>query len=181
MPHPGRRPVLRSAIAVLLLGCAPLAWAQVQSDWERANEERLKQSQEQVVAPPPLERASLIELELEAASEFRYFVDAASISVGADRIVRYAMVARSPSGAENVSFEGLRCPGDYRIYAVGSADGRWGGRPGEWRPVPRDGRIGQNALSKRYFCPARAAIRTREEGVGALRQGGHPAMLSEQH
>lgn len=171
---------MRILVAVLLLGCASFAAAQYRSEWERENEERLKQSEESVVAPPPLRRSSLVELKLDAASDFRYFVDAASVSVGADHIVRYVMVARSPSGVENVSFEGLRCPGEYRIYAVGRPDGSWSGRPAEWRQVPRDARHGQNALSRRYFCPARQAIQGAEEGIGALRAGGHP-LLSKQY
>ena len=168
---------MRSLVAILLLGCAPLAAAQFESDWERENAQRLKQSEELVVAPPPLARASLVELKLEAASDFRYFVDAASLSVGADRIVRYTLVALSPSGVENITFEGLRCSGEYRVYAVGRPrDAGWSGRPGQWRSVPRDARVGQNALMRRYFCPARAtAIRDAAEGAGALRAGGHPA------
>jgi hypothetical protein len=172
---------LRSWFAWLLLAGAPVALAQVQSEWERQNEERLRQSEERVVAPPPLDRSRLVELQLEARSEFRYFVDAASLSVGDDRIVRYAIIARSPSGVENVSFEGLRCPGDYRIYAVGAAGGGWSGRASSWRPVPRDERVAQNVLARRYFCPGRAAIRSAEEGVKALRAGGHPAALSQHH
>jgi hypothetical protein len=162
---------------------AGTAGAQVKSDWERENEDRLKQLEEVVVAPPPLRRASLVELRLEAPTDFRYFVDAQSVSVGQDRIVRYTMVARSPSGVENITFEGLRCAGEYRVYAVASpGDGRWSGRPGQWRPVPRDARVGQNALMRQYFCPARAtAIRDASEGVAALRAGGHPAKELEQY
>jgi hypothetical protein len=162
---------------------AGAAGAQVKSDWERENEERLKQSEEVVVAPPPLARAKLIELELEATSDFRYFVDAQSVSVGPDRIVRYTMVARSPGGVESITFEGLRCSGEYRVYAVGQpGEGGWSGRPGNWRPVPRDARIGQNALMQKYFCPARAtAIRDAQEGVAALRAGRHPAKELEQY
>ncbi len=162
---------------------AGAAGAQVKSDWERENEERLKQSEEVVVAPPPLARAKLIELELEATSDFRYFIDAQSVSVGPDRIVRYTMVARSPGGVENITFEGLRCSGEYRVYAVGQpGEGGWSGRPGNWRPVPRDARIGQNALMQKYFCPARAtAIRDAQEGVAALRAGRHPAKELEQY
>lgn len=173
---------------LLLVGlalAAGAAAAQPKSDWERENEERLKQSEEAVVAPPSLDRASLVELQLEAPTEFRYLVDAASLSVGADRIVRYVIVARSPSGVESVTFEGLRCSGEYRVYAVGqSGDGGWGGRPGPWRAVPRDQRMGQNALMRRYFCPARnTAIQTAAEGADALHAGGHPAkqIRSEQH
>jgi hypothetical protein len=164
-----------------LLGCASFAGAQIPSDWERENAERLKQSGEQAVTPPALDRSRLVELKLEREAGFRYFLDAASVSVGADRIVRYTLVARSPSGVENISFEGLRCPGEYRIYAVGRPDGGWGGRPSAWRAVPRDERAGQRALSKRYFCPGRAAIRSAEEGVGALRAGGHPGVFLDEY
>jgi hypothetical protein len=172
---------LRLLLAGAALVFAACASAQVQSDWERENEQRLKQSEELVVAPPQLDRSRLVELRLEAESDFRYFIDPASVSVGTDRIVRYAMVARSSSGTENISFEGLRCPGDYRIYAVGRPDGGWGGRPGAWRPVPRNERIAQNALMKRYFCPGRAAIKTAGEGVQALRAGGHPGVFSKEY
>lgn len=165
-------------LLLALYGCGVAA--QIKSDWERENEERLKQAEEQVVAPPAFDRARLVELALAAPADFRYFVDPATLSVGADRIVRYVMVARSPSGVENVSFEGLRCPGEYRLLAVGRPDGSWGGRPSEWRPVPRDARMAQNALSRRYFCPVRLAIRSPQEGVDALRAGGHPALVSKQ-
>lgn len=162
-----------------------MAAAQPKSDWERENEERLKQSEEVVVAPPPLERAALVELQLETPTDFRYFVDAASLSIGADRIVRYSLVARSPSGVETITFEGLRCSGEYRVYAVGRpGDGGWSGRPGQWRAVPRDPRSGQSALLRSYFCPARnTAIQSAAEGAGALRAGGHPArqIRSEQY
>jgi hypothetical protein len=175
---------LRFSALALALACLPAA-AQQKSDWERENEERLKHSEEVVVAPPALDRASLVELEADAPTDFRYFVDAASVSVGPDRVVRYAMVARSPSGVESVTFEGLRCSGEYRVYAVGGAGGGWSGRPGQWRAVPRDSRASQNLLLRRYFCPARnTAIETAEEGASALRGGGHPArqrVKSEQY
>jgi hypothetical protein len=164
--------LLAALAAVSTVAAAPL-----KSDWERENEERLRQSEEVVVAPPRLDRRSLVELELEARTDFRYFVDAASLSVGHDRVVRYILVARSPGGTENVTFEGLRCSGEYRVYAVGRpGDAGWSGRPGQWRSVPRDARLGQNLLMRRYFCPARnTAIENADEGVSALRAGGHPA------
>lgn len=158
------------------------ALAQDKSDWERENEDRLKQADEQVVPPPALDKARLIELKLgpAAVTDFHYYVDPATVSVGADRIVRYVVVGRSASGVENVRFEGIRCPGEYRIYAVGRPDGSWGGQPTEWRWVPKEARAAENALARRYFCPVKQAIRSPQEGVDALRAGGHPALVREQ-
>lgn len=168
-------------LAPFLLVVATAATAQIQSDWERENAERLKQAGEQLVPPPPIDKSRLIELKstLAADTDFRYFVDPASVSVGADRIVRYVLVARSPSGVENTTFEGIRCPGDYRIYAVGRPDGSWGGRPSEWRTIVRDPRVSQATLARQYFCPGRQAILSAEEGQKALRAGGHPGVFPE--
>lgn len=164
-----------------MLFFATAAQGQIQSDWERANEERLKQSYERQVPPPPLDRSRLVEIKLHslAETEFRYYVDWGSVSAGEDRIVRYVLVARSPSGAENVTFEGIRCQGEYRVYAVGARDGAWGGRPSEWRPIPRIPSAVQPALARQYFCPGRAAIRTSDEGQRAVRDGGHPGLFRD--
>jgi len=161
---------------------AGASYGQIQSDWERANEERIKQTYEKQVAPPPLERSRLVELKLNmsANTDFRYYVDWGSVSAGEDRIVRYALIGRSASGVENVSFEGIRCQSrEYRIYAVGTPEGGWGGRASEWRPIPRTMNSTQALLAKDYFCPGRAAIRTSAEAQQAVRAGGHPGVLRE--
>ena len=157
---------------------AAAASAQIRSDWERENEERLRQSNEEIVAPPPLERRRMVQLNPPPTVEtgFEYFVDAASLSVGNDRIVRYVLLARSPDGVESVTFEGIRCPSEYRVYAVGRQDGTWGGRASEWRSIPRNARAMQNWLGRNYFCPARSAISSAEEGRRALMSGNQPAV-----
>ena len=172
---------MRSCAFLFLALNAALSYAQIQSDWERANEDRLKQSYERQVAPPPLDRSRLVEVKLHslADSGFRYYVDWGSVSADEDRIVRYVLVARSAGGAENVTFEGLRCQGEYRVYAVGGPDGAWGGRPSEWRPIPRNPNAVQPALARQYFCPGRAAIRTSDEGQRAVRDGGHPGLFRD--
>lgn len=168
---------MRRALLALAFFAAG-ASAQIQSDWERENEDRLRQSSEQVVPPPPLDRRRLVEVSAPPAAEtgFQYFIDSASISVASDRIVRYALLARSPDGAENITFEGIRCPSEYRIYAVGRSDGSWGGRASEWRPIPRNARATQNWLGRQYFCPARTAILSAEEGRRALAGARDPAV-----
>lgn len=146
------------------------------SDWERANEARLPASAPSDPQPvPPGRRGELIEFYVAPTSEFRFFVDAASLSVDSEGIVRYVLVARSNAGVENVSFEGMRCTtGEVRIYALGR-DGAWAGRPTDWRPIePRSVQRWHNELYRHYFCPQREPIASAYEGVWALRQGGHP-------
>jgi hypothetical protein len=148
------------------------------SEWERANEEKLPAAEQQrdgQPAFPPPHRGELLEFFVAATSEFRFFVDAATLSVSNDGIVRYVLVARSPSGVENVTFEGMRCTSnEVRIYALGR-DGAWVGRPTDWRPItPRSVSRWHNELFRNYFCPQREPIVSAQEGVWALRQGGHP-------
>jgi len=173
---------LRFLAPIILLCAISSVNAQIKSDWERANEERLKQSQEQLVPPPSLDKARLVEVKstLAADTDFRFFVDPDSVSVGEDRIVRYVLVSRSPSGSESITFEGIRCPGEYRVYAVGHADGTWAGRPSEWRTIVRDPRVSQATLARQYFCPGRSAILTNAEGQKAVRAGGHPGVITDQ-
>lgn len=158
--------------SLFLVGAAQ---AQIQSDWERANEDRLRQAGEKLVPPPALDRKRLVELKqgVASSSDFRYYVDWGSVSADEDRIVRYVLVARSPSGAESITFEGLRCQGEYRVYAVGRPEGGWGGQPSEWRAIPRNPNAAQPTLVKDYFCPGRAVVRTSAEAQRAVRAGGH--------
>jgi len=158
-------------LAVLLLaGCG--SSPQGQSDWERQN---LKEREwtEDLAAPPAYPRTgALLEFFVSARSEFRFFIDGASISPGADGVVRYVLVARSPAGVENVSYEGIRCAtGEYRRYAVGRADASWSGRPGAWRPIEGGGlQPWHRVLQREYFCPQSVPIRDAAEGVRALRE-----------
>jgi hypothetical protein len=168
-------------VALLGFFLATAAHAQVKSDWELKNETRLKQSEELSVPPPALEPGRLVEIKLHVSADsgFRYYVDWASVSAGEDRIVRYVLVARGDGGTQNVSYEGIRCPGEYRVYAVGRPDGSWGGRPSEWRPIPRHANAAQAALARTYLCPGRHPVASSDEGQRAIRAGGHPGVFPE--
>src|SRR5205823_1385222 len=120
----------------LLRGIEQRVWAQVAAR-ERQNVQSLVS--EDTEAPPPYTRpADLIEFYVSPTAEFKYFVDASSLSVGADRIVRFTLVARSPSGVDNVSYEGMRCPRENRLYAVARAGGSWSSRDSDWREFARE-------------------------------------------
>ena len=146
------------------------------SDWERQQEERdFKEADLPLPALP--NKDALIEFFVTSASSFRFFIDSASLSVGADKVVRYTLVARSSSGFENISYEGIRCdPGTFKIFAFAN-DGRWKRSDSEWQEIePKSVQRWHNVLRGRFFCPNRLTIVTAAEGLDALRRGGHPAI-----
>lgn len=97
--------------------------------------------------------------------------------MGEDGVVRYTLVARSPGGTENVTFEGIRCATqEYRIYATGLGSGAWSRTEAPWRAIqPLSIQRWHNALASEYFCPQGNPIHSAEEGRRALRSGGHPS------
>ncbi|MEK6245335.1 MAG: CNP1-like family protein [Pseudomonadota bacterium] len=145
------------------------------SDWELEQEKR--DFKEAEITLPATPMGELIEFFVSAASNFRFFIDPRSLSVGADDVVRYTLVARSPSGAETVSYEGMRCNGGtYKVYAFvnGGVWSRSRGNP-DWRPIePKSVQRWHPALRREYFCPFDVRISTAAEGLDYLRRGGHP-------
>ncbi|MBE7461830.1 MAG: CNP1-like family protein [Zoogloeaceae bacterium] len=137
-------------------------------------EEEKKWAEQEAKLPGFPKASDLIEFDAGAASRNRYFVDGSTLSIGEDKVVRYVVVVKTQGGATNVSFEGLRCDAKLRkLYAFGRSDESWSkSRNPEWEPV-RPGSY-QAVLSKEYFCPRNAVIFKAEEGVDALRRGGHP-------
>lgn len=130
---------------------------------------------EQEASLPDFPRAqNLVEFDAGAATSNRYYVDVSTLSVGADEVVRYVVVVRTSGGATNVNFEGIRCRAKERkLYAFGRSDESWGkSRIQDWQPI-RPGSY-QASLYREYFCPNNIAISKSEEGVDALRRGGHP-------
>jgi hypothetical protein len=148
------------------------------SEWE-LREERNRPI-DAVALPAWPANADLIEFQVNNTVSFRFFIDAASLTVGPDHVVRYTLIARSPSGVANVSFEGMRCADAlYTVYAYGQ-DGKWQRSAADWRPI--EFKPTQNwhfELRARYFCPQRrGTIFTAAEGIDALKRGGHPGVAA---
>jgi hypothetical protein len=114
-------------------------------------------------------------LQVSATTPFDFFVDAKSLSVGKDGVVRYSLIAKSSGGALNVSFEGIRCSdAQFRVYAFGRSDNTWSeARMSHWQPIPADARNGQRTVLYRdVFCFGGGTIGSAEEAAQALRSGG---------
>jgi len=147
--------------AAAALFCAALAGAcssvtEPMSDWERRHPELIGTPQSaQLPAPPAMPRQeNLIEFYVEPTATFRYFIDAASLSVFyKQQEVRY----------------------------VGDASGKWSVRPSEWQAIQsRTSRGWPSVLARQFFCPHRDPIQSVAEGVNALRLGAHPLVYVEQ-
>ena len=116
--------------------------------------------------------ADLIPLDVRSSTRAQFFIDTRSLSLAEDGVVRYALVVRGAGGAENVSFEGIRCAtAERKLYALG--------RGGEWVPSRNDSWhwIADNALNrqhavlaKEYFCPPGAARPSLPEILDLLRR-----------
>lgn len=133
--------------------------------------------EEAVVLPGFPDENNLREFQVSAVTANRFFIDAASLGVGKDGVVRYTLVVHTAGGATNTSFEGIRCDTrELKIYATGRSDATWSpARGAKWRPIENKQVNRQHAaLAREFFCPGGAHIRTAAEGLEALRLGKHP-------
>jgi CNP1-like family protein len=141
----------------------------------------------EVAFPPAPREADLLRFYVSATTPNAFFVDIATLSVGEDGVVRYVLVVRSPRGAENVTFEGIRCAsGERRLYAIGQGDGTWAAsRNAAWERISFNTyNRPQAALAKDYFCDGTTApVSGVEEARRRLKHGsarGFNPALDEQ-
>ena len=177
------RSAATKAAALSFAVCAACAFgtvlAQPKSDWEVRLEEREWQEGE-VKLPDYPKPENLIEFVASMATNFRFFVDSQSIEIGGG-VVRYTLVARSQSGSESISFDGLRCKTKaHRVYATARPDKTWSRfRDSEWREMqPKTVTRQHFALMRDFFCPGAVPILSRGEGIDALTRGIHPNAIS---
>lgn len=117
--------------------------------------------------------ADLIPVEVSAAATTTFFVDGKSLSLADDGIVRYILVARAAGGAENISYEGIRCEtAERKLYAIGRGKGEWGlPRNVAWQRIVDNAFNRQHAvLAKDFFCPPGSILPTRDEILQSLRK-----------
>lgn len=106
--------------------------------------------------PPLPQEANLLPFTVSENTPLTFFIDKNSLSVGTDGIVRYTVVVKSPAGARNVNYEGIRCDNyNWRLYASINED-----QNGWDRTVENDFQRIENgnlnayraALYQDYFC-----------------------------
>lgn len=141
---------------------------------------------------------NLLPFDAGPASDNLHYIDAPSIAVGDDGIVRYTLVIKSPTGATNVTHEGMRCATDgerenvrldllilkfevseKRLYAIGRDDGAWvRPRVSKWEEIEDIAQhYPQRALARYFFCPGNLMVRNEKEAIQALKSGSHPRVI----
>ena len=140
-------------IALLLLCAVTRSYAQladIDPDWKET----------EVPPPPAFSTDRLIPLEMPRHLSTRFGVDPDSLRVTPDGIVRYVMVARSPGGNVNASYEGIRClTAEVKIYARHNTAGQWNAvSNAQWRPLNgNQPSLHALALARQGACEGRAA------------------------
>lgn len=157
--------VLRGGLLALVCFSVPAfagLFSDAEPDW--------KEGDYKMPAAP--RESTLREFFVSSASPNRFLIDEGSLVVSDDGVVRYVLVIRSPGGASNVTFEGIRCAASaWRIYASGRAGGEWSAaRDANWQPIVDNtyNRV-RAALAKDHFCDGPVPPRNREEVLLRLR------------
>jgi hypothetical protein len=175
-----RAPIV--AIAGLMVVSVLTAWLSVPAaaqwkDWDYELDQEKKPWEEMQTQLPPYPKPdNLLKFDAGSSNTNNYFVDAASLSLGEDKVVRYTLVVKSGGGATNVSFEGMRCDkAQLRVYAFGHPNSAWSrARNSDWREiVPREVNGHHYVLLRDFMC---TRARNREpimakDIVAALKRG----------
>jgi hypothetical protein len=164
---------LRCQLARIALLLMLVTGAQTRAADEDEGEPKPRVEME-VKLPPPPKPENLLQFEPSAASSNRFFIDAASITIGSDATVRYTLLIRSPGGAENVSYEGIRCDTlEQKYYAFGRRDGTWANaQSSDWRRILyKDVNRQHGVLYSHYFCPDGSPVASVKDAINRFKYG----------
>jgi CNP1-like family len=162
-------------LAGVCAGLLALPAASQWKDWDYdLDQEKKSWSELQAQIPPYPKAENLLKFDAGANTANSYFVDAASVSVGDDGVVRYTLMVKTGGGATNVSFEGIRCESrELKVYAFGRAGGEWSrARDPAWRRIEsREINNHHLTLHREHFCPGRRTIATVKQILHTLKYG----------
>ena len=126
--------------------------------------------------PPMPDGKHYVEVPLQiAGSDLEMFIDEPSLSIGEDGVVRYALLLRSPTGSENLFYEGIRCSTrEWRTYAYGDSAGGWSpvDESRAWGPIRNLGvERYRDRLYRYYLCDPALGTLLRAEMLKRMRYG----------
>jgi hypothetical protein len=109
-------------------------------------------------------------------SNLSYSVAPDTVSVGSDKVVRYVIVAKSPRGAMNVLYEGVRCDTrEVKAYASWRLDSGWRElSDAQWQELRNANSRYAQTMSDDAFCDVRIVYGSAEDIVQRLRKASKP-------
>jgi hypothetical protein len=146
----------KSLLKYLLMPLMLLAGANASAGLLRDDDAPAQPAEESALQLPPAPKQDdLLRYDVSAASTMNFMIDAKSVSITDTYVVRYTSVITSPSGATNISYEGVNCKtAERKLYASGRPDGSWNAfTEASWKPLSNAGAIRYPVtLMQDYFC-----------------------------
>ncbi len=172
--HPHSRPPIRNIrkwTGLALVFCTIVAHAQ--SGFDEEFDDGDKPWEELAIQLPPApKQANLLPFDVSPTATQTFAIDPGSLTVGVDGVIRYTLVSTSPSGATNISYEGIRCQTyEYKRYAFGQADGTWErSRRNKWETIHGyAGNRPQAALAKDFLCLEQTVAGKADDMINRIR------------
>jgi hypothetical protein len=170
----------RLVLGLLLLAAAPAALAQGQGLTGSFDSDFVQRPWAEFAAHLPKfpDAADLAEIHVAGEQDTRFYIDLASVDLASDAVIRYTMLTRSASGAESLTYEGLRCSSaEHKLYAFGRKDRSWDKAvSSRWLGIILNGTVNSYhaALYLTYFCKNHAPLASNDVLVATIKKGGLP-------
>lgn len=155
---------LRGVVVAALLWACGLAQAQLAAsdpDWQEVS-----------VAPPSrFDAEHTLPIELAPHVSVRIGVVPASVTLGADGVLRYVAVATNPQGQRSALFEGIHCARwQVKTYAHWNPESGWHDQPNPaWRDLMASApSLHARAIARQGACDGTSARRNADEVLHAL-------------
>lgn len=167
----------RLAFIFVIAGFSGLVWSQGRPD-DELNDKGKGSAEAAWQLPAPPAADNLLRFYASPTTGQSFGIDAKSLTVDPDGVIRYTMVSTSSSGAKNISYEGIRCRShEKKLYALGHEDGTWAlARNTGWEPIAAKGANLQHAtLADYYFCRDELGAGNAERILNNIRYRRTPA------
>lgn len=118
--------------------------------------------------PPAFDVTRVIDLDMPRHMTVKLGVDPETIRVTSDGLVRYVMVARSPGGTVNATYEGIRClTAEVKVYARYTANKTWVPVPDpNWMSLRHlQGSTHALAFARQGACEGRSAVTSTPQAI----------------
>lgn len=158
----GWRCVFGALASFFCVGTALAQLAADDPDWKESD----------APTPPAFDLQRLVPFDVSVQSTLKWGFDASSMKITGDGIVRYVVVAQSPSGATNVMYEGVRCAtNEWKTYARFNKGTGWSSADDpQWRPLRGQLSLHALMLAQQGLCNGRAPAQTVRDVVRSVTQ-----------